>query len=106
LLLKWVLLLQKAKHVNFISYNKNIALYCYACDDDTLDPNLSVHLSTFGIDVKKQVKTEKSMAEMELALNLAYSLSQQYEQGLKFTPVYGPCLTGIENIGNTYFFIN
>ena len=80
-----------------------LALYCYACDEDVLDPNLSGHLALFGIDVKKQVKTEKSMAELELALNLAFTLSQQYEQGLKFTPLYGACLTGIENVGNTCY---
>ncbi len=67
-----------------------------------IDPNLSTHLAPFGIDVKKQVKTEKTMAELELALNLAFSLSQQYEQGQKFVPLYGPGLTGIENVGNTY----
>ncbi len=60
-------------------------------------------MGAFGIDVKKQVKTEKTMAELELALNLAFSLSQQYEQGQKFTPLFGPYLTGIENIGNTCY---
>eukprot|EP00826_Nyctotherus_ovalis_P065735 TRINITY_DN966_c0_g1_i10.p1 TRINITY_DN966_c0_g1~~TRINITY_DN966_c0_g1_i10.p1 ORF type:complete len:467 (+),score=135.57 TRINITY_DN966_c0_g1_i10:85-1485(+) len=77
--------------------------FCYACNDDVIDPDLSAHMEIFGIDVKKQVKTEKTMAELELALNLAYSLSQKYEEGLKFTPMYGPCLTGIENVGNTCY---
>ncbi len=70
-----------------------------------VDPNLAGHLLPLGIDVKVQVKTEKTMAELDLALNLAFSLSQTYEQGLKFVPLYGPGFTGIENTGNTYILL-
>lgn len=83
--------------------SNHLALFCYACDDDVIDPSLSQHMEVFGIDVKKQVKTEKTMAELDLALNLSFSLSQKYEEGLKLTFVYGPCLTGIENVGNTCY---
>ena len=37
------------------------SIYCYACDDDKLDENLAQHLSTLGIDIKSQKKTEKTM---------------------------------------------
>jgi len=60
-------------------------------------------MEVFGIDIKKQVKTEKTMAELELALNLAFSLSQKYEEGLEFVPRYGANFTGIENTGNTCY---
>lgn len=39
-------------------------VYCYACNDARLDPNLSKHLRTFGINVAEQQKTEKSMTEL------------------------------------------
>lgn len=29
-----------------------LAIFCYACDDDVLDPNLAEHLGNLGIDIK------------------------------------------------------
>lgn len=39
-------------------------IYCYACDDAKLDPQLAKHLANFGIEVATQTKTEKSMTEL------------------------------------------
>lgn len=39
-------------------------VYCYACDDARVDPDIAKHLSTFGIEVASQKKTEKSMTEL------------------------------------------
>jgi uncharacterized UBP type Zn finger protein len=39
-------------------------VYCYACNDTRLDPELTTHLATFGINVTSQKKTEKSMTEL------------------------------------------
>ena len=39
-------------------------IYCYRCNDAKEDPNLAVHLAAFGINVKTQTKTEKSMTEL------------------------------------------
>jgi len=39
-------------------------VYCYNCDDAKIDPDLARHLSTFGIEVQDQTKTEKSMTEL------------------------------------------
>ena len=39
-------------------------IYCYICDDAKLDPELALHLGTFGIEVLGQTKTEKSMTEL------------------------------------------
>jgi ubiquitin carboxyl-terminal hydrolase 5/13 len=41
-------------------------IYCYSCNDAMLDPELALHLSTFGINVQAQTKTEKSMTELVL----------------------------------------
>jgi len=39
-------------------------IYCYACNDARVDPELATHLNTFGINVASQKKTEKSMTEL------------------------------------------
>jgi ubiquitin carboxyl-terminal hydrolase 5/13 len=39
-------------------------IYCYSCDDAKLDPELAFHLSTFGVNMLSQSKTEKSMTEL------------------------------------------
>ena len=39
-------------------------VYCYVCNDSKQDPELATHLSTFGINVQTQKKTEKSMTEL------------------------------------------
>ena len=39
-------------------------IYCYTCNDARVDPELSVHLATFGINIETQTKTEKSMTEL------------------------------------------
>jgi ubiquitin carboxyl-terminal hydrolase 5/13 len=39
-------------------------IYCYKCNDTKLDPELAVHLSSFGINIAAQTKTEKSMTEL------------------------------------------
>lgn len=41
-----------------------IDIYCYSCDDAKIDPELSIHLSNFGIEVLSQEKTEKSSTEL------------------------------------------
>ena len=39
-------------------------IYCYACNDSRIDPELVLHLANFGINVRTQKKTEKSMTEL------------------------------------------
>lgn len=49
-------------------------IYCYICNDSKLDPDLALHLSTFGINVQTQQKTEKSMTELvSFMLSTSYS---------------------------------
>ena len=46
------------------------SIHCYACDEDVLDNKLQEHLKVFGIDIATSVKTEKSIAEMNLEANM------------------------------------
>ena len=39
-------------------------IYCYACDDARQDPEIAMHLKTFGINIESLAKTEKSMTEL------------------------------------------
>ncbi len=79
------------------------SLYCYSCDNDVKDPDLPFHLNKFGIDVSQQVKTEKTMTELNLDFNLNFTLSKAYEEGKMLVPVYGPGYTGLENLGNSCY---
>lgn len=71
------------------------SINCYACDDDVSDPNLKDHLHTFGIDITKTAKTEKTMTELNLEANLAMTLSKVLEAGQTLVPVFGPMNTGM-----------
>ena len=79
------------------------SIHCYACDEDVLDENLAEHLGVIGIEMASQTKTEKSIAEMNLEANLNLTLSKVLEEGKVLVPVYGPGLTGMENLGNSCY---
>ena len=79
------------------------SIHCYSCDEEVLDPELSAHLSIFGIDVAQQVKTEKTIAEQELQANLELTLSKTIEAGKTLIPVFGAHNTGLQNLGNTCY---
>lgn len=75
--------------------------YCYGCDTDVLDENLSSHLATFGIEAASSVKTEMSMAELNLEANKLLDVLPG--EGANLQPVFGPGFTGLRNIGNTCY---
>jgi ubiquitin carboxyl-terminal hydrolase 5/13 len=77
-------------------------VYCYACDDAKIDPDLAQHLTTFGIEVLGQQKTEKSMTELQLEHNLKFDFSMTGDDGQELEPVFGQGLTGLKNLGNRY----
>ena len=60
-------------------------------------------MAVFGIDIAKAVKTESTMTELNLQANLNLTLSKVLEEGKKLTPVFGPGLTGLENLGNSCY---
>jgi ubiquitin carboxyl-terminal hydrolase 5/13 len=78
-------------------------IYCYACNDARLDPELKTHLATFGINVMSQKKTEKSMTELQIEQNLTFDFSLTAEDGSALTPVFGPGTTGLSNLGNSCY---
>ncbi|KAJ1901357.1 ubiquitin C-terminal hydrolase Ubp14 [Kickxella alabastrina] len=77
--------------------------YCYLCDDNKVDPSLSSHLHTFGINVSAQQKTEKSVAELQLEQNLKFDFNMTTADGTQLQPVAGPGLTGLRNLGNSCY---
>ncbi|TFK84594.1 ubiquitin carboxyl-terminal hydrolase 14 [Polyporus arcularius HHB13444] len=81
----------------------NADIYCYICNDSKLDPDLARHLSTFGINVQTQTKTEKSMTELQIEHNLKFDFSLTGEDGKALEPVFGPGLTGLSNLGNSCY---
>ncbi|KAJ3412209.1 hypothetical protein HDV05_001119 [Chytridiales sp. JEL 0842] len=78
-------------------------IYCYICDDEKVDPSLAKHLANFGINIQAQQKTEKSLAELQLEQNMKFDFSMTTEDGKSFTPLFGPGLTGMKNLGNTCY---
>ncbi|WWC91273.1 uncharacterized protein L201_006216 [Kwoniella dendrophila CBS 6074] len=78
-------------------------IYCYACDDAKVDPDLPRHLQAFGIEVLGQTKTEKSMTELQLEHNLKFDFSMTGDDGKELEPVFGQGLTGLKNLGNSCY---
>jgi len=81
-------------------------VYSYAPDEDNMvkDPYLAQHLEHWGIDVMKMEKTEKTLAEMEVDLNLNYDWSRICESGDKpLERLRGPGLVGLKNLGNSCY---
>ncbi|XP_029173913.1 ubiquitin carboxyl-terminal hydrolase 5 isoform X2 [Nylanderia fulva] len=79
-------------------------VFSYDEDDMVDDPNLTAHLSHWGINIAQMEKTDKSMIELELDLNQKFgewvSLQESYT---KLTPLYGPGYTGLINLGNSCY---
>jgi ubiquitin carboxyl-terminal hydrolase 5/13 len=86
-----------------ISAEGNASIYCYTCDDDVKDNGLQGHLGNFGIVMTGMEKTEKTLTEINLEMNLNLDLSTAFEKGVRLTPAFGPGLTGLENIGNSCY---
>lgn len=79
-------------------------VYCYACDDDRIDPRLTEHLAHWGIDIAGRQKTEKSMAEVNVDQNFGgFDFSMTNDAGEQMRPMYGPAFTGFKNMGNTCY---
>lgn len=79
------------------------SLYCYACNNDVKDELLKEHLIVAGIDVRTQTKTEKTVQEINLDINLNFALSSLVEDKSNPVKLYGPGFTGINNIGNSCY---
>ena len=78
-------------------------VFCYEHGNEILNPNLGLHLKSFGINIESQEKTEKSIAEMQLEQNLKFDFNMTSADGKELEPLYGPGLTGIKNLGNSCY---
>ncbi|EGC32386.1 hypothetical protein DICPUDRAFT_57131 [Dictyostelium purpureum] len=78
-------------------------VYSYPEDEMVGDPLLFQHLAHFGLNPNIMEKTEKSMAELELDQNLNFEFGKIQEKGKILENVFGPGLTGIENLGNSCY---
>ena len=78
-------------------------VYCYACNDEVTDPELTHHLAHWGINIADRQKTEKSLTEMQIEQNLKWEFSMTTEDGKEMTPLFGPQFTGLKNLGNSCY---
>uniref|UniRef100_A0A672N6K1 ubiquitinyl hydrolase 1 n=1 Tax=Sinocyclocheilus grahami TaxID=75366 RepID=A0A672N6K1_SINGR len=79
-------------------------VYSYDEDDMVLDFKLPEHLSHFGIDMMTMEKTERTMTELEIAVNQRVGEWEVIqESGTTLRPLWGPGLTGMKNLGNSCY---
>ena len=78
-------------------------IYCYACNEERVDPELSAHLAHWGINIADRQKTEKSLTELQIEHNLKWDFSMTTEDGKELTPLFGQGFTGLKNLGNSCY---
>ncbi|KAM7197585.1 putative ubiquitin carboxyl-terminal hydrolase [Rhypophila sp. PSN 637] len=98
-------------------------VWCYACADidgktglpeidpktgrpyglETKHKDLFNFLERHGLDMTERKKTEKSLEEQQIELNKKWNFSMTNEDGKEATPLFGPGLTGLNNMGNTCY---
>eukprot|EP00668_Euglena_longa_P000714 GGOE01000863.1.p1 GENE.GGOE01000863.1~~GGOE01000863.1.p1 ORF type:complete len:816 (+),score=202.42 GGOE01000863.1:65-2449(+) len=78
-------------------------VYSYAEDEMVTDPKLAEHLAHWGINMMQMEKTGKSMAEMNIDLNLQFEYNKILENDKALTPISGAGYIGIENLGNSCY---
>lgn len=79
-------------------------VYSYDEDNMVIDPKLAEHLAHFGINMMIMNKTDKTMTELEIDINMRigeWSLIQESGQRLKL--LYGSGYTGLQNLGNSCY---
>ncbi|KAK1753860.1 putative ubiquitin carboxyl-terminal hydrolase [Echria macrotheca] len=77
-------------------------VYCYTCDEERVDEHLATHLANWGIVLAEQQKTEKSLTELQIEQNLKWEFAMTTD-GKELTPLFGPGLTGLKNLGNSCY---
>lgn len=80
-------------------------VYSYADDENDMveDPKLAEHLAHWGINMMQMKKTEKTIAELDIDLNMQYDFSNISEEGVVKTPLHGPGFIGLRNLGNSCY---
>lgn len=72
-------------------------------NDMVLDPLLAAHLSHWGINMMAMEKTEKTMAELQIDLNMSFEFDKITEAGSALEPLSGPGYVGLTNLGNSCY---
>merc|ERR1719345_256173 len=69
------------------------------------DSLLAEHLAHWGIDVMRMEKTAKTLAEMEVDMNVNYDWSRICESGgdTALVRMRGPGMVGLKNLGNSCY---
>ncbi len=78
-------------------------VYCYSCNEERVDTELTAHLAHWGIDIAGREKTEKSMTELQIEQNLRWEFSMTTEDGKELKPLFGKGFTGLKNLGNSCY---
>jgi len=78
-------------------------IYCYACNEERTDPEVSSHLAHWGINIAEREKTEKSLTEMQIEQNLKWEFSMTTEDGKEMKPLFGEGFAGLKNLGNSCY---
>nr|CCA21701.1 ubiquitin carboxylterminal hydrolase putative [Albugo laibachii Nc14]CCA21876.1 ubiquitin carboxylterminal hydrolase putative [Albugo laibachii Nc14] len=80
-------------------------VFSYPPDEDELVINkyLSSHLAHFGINIQNLKKTDKSMNELQVGLNMSYDFDAITEKGKKLIPISGGGHIGFTNLGNSCY---
>lgn len=104
---------EKTKHplgvkIGTIGGSENVSSYCYLCNNDVKVENLLPSMSeVFGDEVNKLRKTEKTINEMSLEINLNFELSKAFEEKEQLVALNQikekNFFWGIANIGNSCY---
>ena len=87
-------------------------VFCYQClpdksgvprGNEVIHSNLFDFLKHHGLDVSERQKTEKNLIEHSIERNLNFDFAMRGKDGKEATPLFGPGLTGLKNMGNTCY---
>ncbi|KAK3316960.1 hypothetical protein B0H66DRAFT_535198 [Apodospora peruviana] len=80
-------------------------IWCYTCNEDRIHNNIMAFLRNKGLNPAHRQSTEKSQIEMNIEQNFGgFNFSMTGGDGTESTPLFGPGLTGLRNLGNTCYF--
>ncbi|KAK9828336.1 hypothetical protein WJX74_009732 [Apatococcus lobatus] len=80
-------------------------VFSYATDENDMvtDPKLAEHLQHWGINMVGMQKTEKTMTELQIDLNMSFEFDRITEKGAQLHPISGPGYVGLKNLGNSCY---
>jgi len=84
---------------------KGADVYSYSPEEDDMveNPKLAEHLKHWGINMMVMEKTEKTMAELQIDMNMKFDFDKICESGKALQTRSGPGYVGLKNMGNTCY---